>query len=108
MLVNLVLLNHGSEQRDAFKIRIIQKGFPIHLPLVKVRMFGVVNTGSIYHESVTGSGKRGGAVLVTRFLVVAQSSVVIQAVLKEVFRNAVQAREAPLLLCVNLSAKKSN
>ena len=71
-------------------------------------MFRVVNIWSIHHEGVTGSCKRGRAVLVTLFLRVAEFSVVIQAILKEAFRNAVQSWEAPLLLCVNLGAKKGN
>lgn len=62
----------------------------------------------MYHERVTGSCKGGKAVLGRLFVRLAQSSLVIQAILKEVFLNAVQSGEAPLLFCGNLGTKNSN
>jgi len=97
MFIDLILLNHGSEKRNVSEIGIIQQGLFKRPPSVKVGMFRVINLWSINHEGVTGSRKRGRAVLVTLFLRVAQFSVVIQAILKEAFWNAVQSRETPLL-----------
>ncbi len=71
MLVNVVLPNHGSEVRNASEIRIIQQGLLKRLPSVKVGMFCVVNTWSIYHEGVTGSCNRGRAIHIMLFFLVA-------------------------------------
>ena len=108
MFIDLVLPNHGSEEWDAPKTRIIRQGLLKRLPSVEVWMLRVLNAWSTCHEDVTGGCKSGRAVLVTLLLRVAQSSVVVQAILKEVFRNAVQPWETPLLFCVNLGAEKSN
>jgi hypothetical protein len=75
---------------------------------MKTGMLRMLNTRSIHNKRMTGSGESGRAVFVALFLGVAQASVVIQTVLKEVFWNAVQSWEAPLLFRLNLGAKKSN
>lgn len=81
MLVDLVLLDHRPKDRNTPKIRIVHQRFLELSPPGIVGMLRVVNTWSIHREGVTGSRKSGRAVLVTLFFRVAQSSVVIQAIL---------------------------